>query len=291
MGFRIIRITSRCKLETQLNYLVCRTDKETRVPLDEIDLLVIESQQAVITEALITALLDHKVKILLCDEKHHPQGEINAYSVCYDSPDKLKKQVEWTQEKKDRLWQQIVKQKIHNQAAVLQRHHEREAFQMLSKWEEEVLPGDPTNREGLSAKTYFPAVFGEGFVRQRHGGGYNDMLDYGYSVLLALVDRAIAIYGYNSSFGIHHRGKQNVYNLGSDLMEPMRPFVDDYILSNDLAPDDYKHDLLQAFGQNVDFNGRHEIFQNAIFDYVLSCLQALSPDDGLLSKPINFLAL
>lgn len=63
MGFRNVKINSRCKLETFMGYMVCRGETETRILLDEINLLIIENQQVCITAALMAALIEHKVRI------------------------------------------------------------------------------------------------------------------------------------------------------------------------------------------------------------------------------------
>ncbi|MDY2895943.1 MAG: hypothetical protein SOT51_03445, partial [Candidatus Enterosoma sp.] len=72
MGFRTIKINSRCKLQTELNYLVYRGETEKRIALDEIETLIIENQQVCITSSLLSELINHKVKVIFCDRMHNP---------------------------------------------------------------------------------------------------------------------------------------------------------------------------------------------------------------------------
>ena len=67
MGFRIVNIKSRSKLDLKMNYLVCHSEKETRVFIPEISMLILESTSISITTALISELIKNKVKIIFCD--------------------------------------------------------------------------------------------------------------------------------------------------------------------------------------------------------------------------------
>ncbi len=285
MGFRIVKINHRCKLETQLNYLVCRQEKETRILLDEIAILIVESQQVCLTSALMKDLMDHKVRIIFCDEQHNPMGEVSPYSGCFDSPDKIQKQVRWSEDKKGEVWRKIVRLKIENQAKVLKKKGKEEASNRLYQFRDEVEPDDPGNREGLAAKMYFSSLFSDSFDRRDKSLPENTYLNYGYSILLSAVNREIAIFGYLSSWGIHHRGTQNCFNLGCDLMEPFRPLVDIVLLEHELTEDNYKRVLLERFSENILFDTKAMVFENAIHEYVLRVLNCLK-EDSLTSFPI-----
>ena len=290
MAYRIVKISSRCKLETQLNYLVCRTDKETRILLDEISVLLIENPQACITSALISELMSHKIRVIFCDSKHNPQGELEPYSSCSDSPAKLSRQIQWTQSLYDEIWQVIIRMKIDNQARCMARHDSKpDRIKMLETYGSDVTPGDPTNREGLAAKAYFSSIFGEGFDRRDEYDIKNTFLNYGYSLLLSLVNREISAYGYNNMIGIHHKGATNPFNLGCDLVEPLRPFVDDFILSHQVLAETFKKDMLPFITSEVMCNGRKMILQNAINSYVVSVIGALNAGDASKIYKVGFL--
>ena len=275
MGFRIVKINNRSKLETQLNYLVCRNEKETRILLDDISVLIIENQQVCITAALMSELINHKVRVMFCDSKHNPQGELMPYSSCFDSSSKIRKQVCWEKEAADILWKDIVRQKITNQALVLKERGYFESLGILINYLNSVELGDTTNREGLAAKSYFPAIFGTGFDRREDSDIRNTYLNYGYSLILGMVNREISISGYLTQLGIHHIGNTNPFNLGCDLMEPIRPLVDRMIIKGDLKADTFKGTLLSIVSEQVLIDGRVMILENAIRYYVLSFFQAM----------------
>jgi CRISPR-associated protein Cas1 len=54
-------------------------------------------------------------------------------------------------------------------------------------------------------------------------------LNYGYAVVRAAVARAIVAAGLLPSLGLHHRNRSNAFCLADDLVEPLRPLVDDRV--------------------------------------------------------------
>jgi len=59
--------------------------------------------------------------------------------------------------------------------------------------------------------------------------GINSFLNYGYAVLRAAIARAIVAAGLLPSLGLHHHNRGNAFCLADDLMEPLRPLVDDRV--------------------------------------------------------------
>lgn len=95
----------------------------------------------------------------------------------------------------------------------------------------EVKSGDKSNVEGRAAAYYWDNLFsGAIFLRHRFGEPPNNLLNYGYAVLRAIVARALISSGLFPSIGIHHRNKYNPYCLADDILEPYRPFVDLLVL-------------------------------------------------------------
>ena len=123
------------------------------------------------------------------------------------------------------MWQSIVCAKVVNQASVLRWSGKTVQAATIFKMAERVRSGDPDNVEATAAQRYFPALFGETFVR-RNEDGRNAALNYGYAILRGAVARTLAVYGFLPAFGIHHRSALNAFNLADDLMEPFRPLVD-----------------------------------------------------------------
>lgn len=287
MAYRIVKVNSRCKLETSLNYLVYRAESETRILLDEIAVLIIENQQACLTSALISECMNHGIRIIFCDGKHSPQGEVEPYCGCYDGLAKYRLQSSWKDEIKDKLWERIVKQKIHNQRTLLEGKGDADRVAMLTKFIDETLPGDPGNREGLAAKAYFQGLFGNKFDRRDETNEINAYLNYGYSLLLSLINREIASFGYLNHVGIHHIGETNPFNLGCDFMEPFRPFIDEVVIKESVNMDNYKKVMMDAMGKEVSYLGKRMLLQNAVRPYVMSALSYLNEKNKEL-PPIGF---
>ncbi len=288
-AYRIVKISNRCKLETSLGYLVVRGDDEKRILLDEISILIIENLQTCLTSALVSELMNHKVRLVFCDDKHNPQGEIEPYGECYNSPFKIRQQLNWGQHACDEVWREIIRQKIHNQHFVAARLKTDPRINLLTQYENEVDSGDKTNREGLAAKVYFNVAFGDDFERRNDSDMRNVYLNYGYSLMHSSVNKDIAIYGYFNPIGIHHISETNHYNLGSDIMEPLRAFVDNVVLTEELNEDTYKKRLLKLLTEECACGGKRMIIQNAITSYVQSVFSALNQNDPSLIKKIGFL--
>ncbi len=151
-----------------------------------------------------------------------------------------------------------------NQASLL--------FEYLSQLQE----GDLTNREGYAAKVYFNAIFGNDFTRQSPSI-INSALDYGYGLLLSMVNKEIAAAGYSPNMGINHNNEFNHFNLSCDLMEPFRPLVDRRVLDMNLSEfgTEQKHQLQQMLISEVIMDGKKYTLNNALTIYVRSVLAAI----------------
>jgi CRISPR-associated endonuclease Cas1 subtype II len=260
-----------------MNYLVCRGDTETRINVDEISTLIIQNVGVAITAALLSRLMEGKIKVIFCDPKSNPQGELVPYYGSCDSYAKISLQMKWGQESKDAVWALITRKKILGQAANLA-FFKKGQEELLRGYADEVLPGDPANREGHAAKVYFAACFGSMFSRDVDCPT-NAYLNYGYSIVLSSVNRDIKDFGYLTELGIHHIGVTNPFNLSCDLMEPLRPIVDAKVLSGSLSENNFKESLAGMLNDKVSFAGSEMFLDNAIHDYVQSVLIALRDGD------------
>lgn len=80
--------------------------------------------------------------------------------------------------------------------------------------------------------------------------------------------------------GIHHDRTDNQYNLGSDLMEPFRPIIDQWVAThkfNEFTPD-IKYGLVDLLNLELVFNGKKGLLRNIIGDYVNDCLRFLNQE-------------
>lgn len=285
MGFRIVIINSRCKLETRLNYLVVRGEKEKKIFINEINTLIVQSTAVSMTAALLSVLVENNVKIILCDEKCNPQSEIVPYYGAHNTTKRYKWQFGLSRDIKNKLWQRIIRQKIINQSALLKKCGYDKEAQMLTQYAEDVREGDSGNREGHAAKVYFNCILPDGV--SRHGGGFlNGCLNYGYAVLLSAFNREIVAAGLLTQLGIWHDNEFNQFNFSCDLMEPFRPIIDEAALSLEEGDEQFKRKMANVLNFDVTVDGVHTTLDLAIRRNVRSVLSALdSGDVSRLSFP------
>jgi len=273
MGFRTVVVQNRSKLDLKLNYLVCRGEKEVRVFIPEISVLILESTAISLTSALVSQLIKNNVKIIFCDEKHNPESEVVGYHEHYLSSKKIKTQICWQEQTKGEIWRQIVKDKILKQSVFLKEIGCFKESDMLANYIKQVEFNDVTNREGHSAKVYFNALWGLDFCR-RKDSWTNTALNYGYSILLSLFNREIAKNGYIAQLGIWHKNEFNAFNLASDLMEPFRVLVDK-IVYLEKEEQNWKNSILSLLEKQIVINNKSQFLENAVSEYCSSVFDSL----------------
>lgn len=67
-------------------------------------------------------------------------------------------------------------------------------------------------------------------MREREGMPPNNLLNYGYAILRAVIARSLVGSGLLPTLGIHHHNRYNAYCLADDIMEPYRPYVDQLVI-------------------------------------------------------------
>ena len=197
------------------------------IPVEDIGYVLLENQQISITLPLLNALADNNAAVIVCTDKMMPNAMLLNLDSNSIQGERYREQVNASEPLKKNLWKQTVEAKIRNQAALLNKLDKD--GDILKPYWQNVKSGDSDNREGIAAKLYWDALFGEDFVRYRTGGTPNEMLNYGYMVLRAAVARSLMGSGLLPAFGIHHRNRYNSFPLADDIMEPYRPFVDEIV--------------------------------------------------------------
>lgn len=287
MSFRSIIINDRCKLEYSLNYLICRKGlEEKKVLLDEIKILIITSTQVSITTSLINMMSKKKIKIIFCDEKHNPECELVSYQNNYYSYRKIKEQIKFVQSQ-GYLWKKIIQEKIYNQARNLDNHNYKIESKKLQTYLLEVENNDITNREGHSAKVYFNAIFGSEFNRDMDIVT-NKYLNYGYTILLSTINREIKALGYLTEIGIHHIGESNQFNFSCDLIEPLRPLVDSYVIDDKVNEENFKVRFVEMLSNIVTYNDKRIYLDNAIHLYVENIINYMKTSNNNYLKFIKY---
>lgn len=202
-------------------------NQEKTRPIEDIGVIIVESQQVTLTSALISYLLSNNVALVTCDEHHLPVGlMLNLVGNTLQS-ERFQSQISASQPLRKQLWQQTVQAKIRNQSRALE-VSTGEVHGCMNRWAERVKSGDGENVEGRAAAYYWKNFFATvtKFKRDRYGEATNQILNYGYIVLRAIVARALVGSGLLPTLGIHHHNRYNAYCLADDIMEPYRPFVD-----------------------------------------------------------------
>lgn len=285
MSWRTVVVSSRSKLELKNGYLVIRSDTVKRVHLDEISVLVIENTGSAVTAALLEALWENKTVVIFCDHKRNPGAQLLPYYNSFDCSARVNTQIQWTQDVKDLVWTEIIKEKIRKQAQAIEKLNLKNS-DLLYSYIDEIETGDSTNREGHAAKVYFNSLFGSSFSRS-DDCFTNSALNYGYGLLLSLVNREIVANGYLTQLGLFHKNVFNQFNLSSDLMEPFRPLFDLIVYSmpkgTDLEHED-KLFLLNTLNERVQIGKAKQTVINAVGIYVKSILDALDNNNLSLIK-------
>lgn len=200
------------------------------LPIEDLGVIILDNKQITITQGLMEALLENNCAVITCDSKRMPTGLMLPLAGNTIQNERFRSQLESSLPLRKQLWQQTIEAKIWNQAAVLKYQTGGEHKNML-KWSESVRSGDVDNMEARAAVYYWKTVFPDNpdFVRDRDDDGVNALLNYGYSILRAVVARALVGGGLLPTLGIHHHNRYNAYCLADDIMEPYRPYVDKLI--------------------------------------------------------------
>lgn len=233
MGQMVIKLP---EVETDSN-LSDQIKKQAEItkPIEDIGVVVLDNRRITITQGLLESLLENNCAVITCDSHSLPVGLMLPLYGNSTQNERFRDQLDASQPLKKQLWQQTIKMKISNQAAALATCTGKNSPTML-RWADDVRSGDPDNVEGRAAAYYWKNLFAgidglEDFTRSREGEAPNNLLNYGYAILRAIVARALVSSGMLPTIGIHHHNRYNAYCLADDIMEPYRPYVDELVYS------------------------------------------------------------
>lgn len=201
------------------------------IPIEDIGVVVLDHKQITITQALLENLLENNCAIITCDTSHLPVGLMLPLCGNTTQNERFRTQIEASLPLQKQLWQQTIQCKIRNQALVLALLR-GSVVKNMYVWADDVKSGDSTNLEARAAVYYWANLFPEfpDFIRGQEGPPPNNLLNYGYAILRAIVARALVSSGLLPTLGIHHHNRYNAYCLADDIMEPYRPFVDKLVV-------------------------------------------------------------
>ena len=265
-----------------------------RIPIEDIGVVVLDNKQITITQGALGALLDNNVAIISCDEQRMPSGLMLPLAGNTTQSERFRHQIEASQPLKKQLWQQTIQAKIINQSAVLYSQRGMECGNMEA-WAKQVKSGDTDNLEGRAAAFYWQNLFGniKGFHRDRDGVAPNNLLNYGYAILRAVVARSLVGSGLLPTLGIHHHNRYNAYCLADDIMEPYRPYVDRLVAEivgsganiTELTPE-LKSKLLSIPILDVVINGRRSPLMIGVGMTTASLYRCYSGEIRKIAYPI-----
>ena len=212
---------------------IIRQQSVTTRPIEDIGIVVLDHKQITITQALLDSLLENNCTIITCDSRRMPVGPMLPLCGNTIQSERFQHQISASLPLRKQLWQQTIKAKINNQARVLASCSMVES-RCMKKWSDDVKSGDVDNKEAQAAAYYWKKLFSnidglQNFTRSREGMEPNNLLNYGYAILRAIVARALVCSGLLPTLGIHHHNRYNAYCLADDIMEPYRPFVDEIV--------------------------------------------------------------
>jgi CRISPR-associated protein Cas1 len=266
---------------------------ERTLPVEDLGVVVLDHKQITVTHGLIEKLLDNNVAIITCDNRRMPVGLMLPLCGNTTQCERFSHQLSASEPLKKQLWQQTIKVKITNQAEVLKRYRSCNTKNMIH-WSNEVRSGDPDNYEGRAAAYYWSQAFPmvENFTRDREGIAPNNLLNYGYAIVRAVVARALVSSGLLPTFGIHHHNRYNAYCLADDIMEPYRPFVDQIVfdmadkgnISEELTTE-HKAQLLRIPDMDVIINGRMSPLMLAVAQTTASLYQCFAGETRKIKYP------
>jgi CRISPR-associated protein Cas1 len=247
------------------------TGEVKTVAMEDIGVLILDHQQITITHAVIAKLLENNVALITCNDIHHPTGLMLNLDGHTLQSQRFQLQVDASVPLKKQLWQQTVIAKITNQAHLLGQY--RIANKTLLGLADRVKSGDSDNCEAQAANYYWKNVFPlfPGFKRTREGEHPNNLLNYGYAILRAIVARNLIGSGLLPTLGIFHHNQYNAYCLADDIMEPYRPYVDkvvwEIVRTNgkflEMTPS-MKQQLLSIPAMDVIIDGEKSPLMNAV---------------------------
>lgn len=271
-----------------------KKEAERTIPIEDIGVVVLDNRRITLTSGVMEALLENNCAVITCNQKSMPVGLLLPL-LCGNTTqnERFRSQLEASLPLRKQLWQQTIKQKILNQEHVLRINTDKET-NCMRIWSNDVRSGDPDNLEARSAAYYWKNLFTNypNFVRDREGTPPNNLLNYGYAILRAIIARALVGSGLLPTLGIHHHNRYNAYCLADDIMEPYRPYVDQLVLDIiqcNLEISDITRDLkMQLLGipmLDVVINGKRSPLMIAAQQTTASLARCFAGESKRISYP------
>jgi len=228
MSYHIVNIDStECSVSCSKGQLICTTDEgKNSIPLEDVAAIVITSFSASIHSKLLVEAAKLGVALVLC-ESFKPASLVLPANRSTDTL-LTRSQISLPPKTRQTLWSKTINAKTLNQLSLAKlispQHKALKLLEMTAK-------GRKEHKESICARAFWQ-IYGDTlagehhFIRGRAEGGVNNLLNYGYAILLSTVLQKCFALGIDPTFGIHHVTRERSTPLAYDLMEPFRPCVD-----------------------------------------------------------------
>lgn len=289
MAFRNVYLQNDVHLKIKNEQLVVKkTDEEITIPLEDLNSVCIESLRTVISTYTLKKFVEHDIIVYVCDEKHLPTGVLIGTNNYSRQLKNIKMQIEMSKPLTKRIWQDIIKVKVLNQARCLKKL----SIPEHKKLEEMIIgitSGDKSNVEAKAASLYFKSIFGREFNRNLDCS-YNAALNYGYAIIRGMIARTLVMYGFEPSIGIFHHSQLNNFNLADDFIECFRPIVDLYVLTkidfnDDVLTSENKKEIYKIINCLVLIDGKKFNIQGAIEYMIKSFSTCMNKKENVIKLP------
>lgn len=300
MTFRSVMISNPSCLQINKSQLqITQDSNKFTVPLQDIACIILNHYAINLSGAVLSSCADNNIILISCDNTHLPNGIFHSFLPHSRQNLVLQRQLSLSQPFKKRLWQNIIEQKITNQASVIEKIYPASIeLTKLQHLAQTVLSGDKNNNEAQASKIYFPELFGRDFIRigknrNTSNNEYqeiNGLLNYTYTIIRSLICRALVGYGLLPTLGLFHDNQFNAFNLADDFIEPYRPYIDWYIyeLVNDkqtmeLSPS-IKAALIDILNHIIVIDNKLTTILNSIDLMIKSFISSINDNNHSLLK-------
>jgi len=275
--------------------IILHLDEDERsFAAEDVGVLILQHPAISISAAALNALQEAGAAVIICGNNHLPTGLLLPVVQHTELVPRLMAQLEADKPARKRAWKAIVQAKVRAQADNIPEPYKNKLLNLAKN----VKSGDPENIEAQAAKIYWPARFPErykaGDKRDANSESiFNSALNYGYAIIRASVARALVSAGLQPALGVFHHSRGNPYCLADDVMEPLRPLVDNavhQILSEEPPTDrkltkNHRHILLSLLTHEVEVGGLKGPLMATLPRYIASFYRLLVKESDKLDPP------
>jgi len=230
MNEYIIDIQNPCKISIKNGVLHIELYKQNttqKVAIIDIAVLIISNKEVTITSLAIAELSNSGATIVFTDKNLLPVSLCSGRVVNTHGSYRPQLQAKYIDSKYYKKWhKELIESKITGQAFILDTLGSKDGLKLLNL-SKRIKEADSSNIEAQASRIFWTNFFKDyDGVEKRVKQGADDIinisLNYGYTIIRAMVSRAVFSYSLHSGFGIIHKRKDNPYNLVEDFIEPFR---------------------------------------------------------------------